>query len=219
MRTLLLINPNTTEAMTAEMARAAAGFLPAAVSIETRTAAFGFPVIASRASYAAGARAVLDAYARSSTPHDAIVIGCFGDPGLELLRAVAAPPVFGLAESSIREADSFGEPFAILTMGADWIEILNKRVRLAAVRAPFRGVFAGAGTGLDVRVRETSVFAELERLADKAVAAGASTLILGGGAFAGRTVRITANARVIDCMAATMRAALPAMAGLTETTR
>ena len=140
-------------------------------------------------------------------PHDAVVIGCFGDPGLEALRGIAKEPVFGLAESSIREADALGEPFAILTMGQAWVEILGERVALAAPRSRFVGVFAGNGTGLDVRRREEAVFAELARLADEAVAAGARTLILGGGAFAGLAARLRTDAHRIDCMEATMRAA------------
>ena len=70
-------------------------------------------------------------------------------------------------------------------MGAAWVEILNERVALASVGSPFVDKFAAEGTGLDVRQRKAAVFAELERLADEAVAAGARTLILGGGAFAG----------------------------------
>ncbi len=210
MRSLLLINPNATAAMTEQMAKAAARWLPEDVGVEARTAAFGFPVIASRASYAVAALAVLDAYERRGVAHDAVVIACFGDPGLEALREAAKEPVFGMAESSVREADALGEPFAIVTMGPAWVEILNERVALASLKSPFVGVFAAEGTGLDVRDREAAVFAELERLADEAVAAGASTLILGGGIFAGRKQRLKTDAQVIDCMEATMRAALAA---------
>jgi allantoin racemase len=82
-----------------------------------------------------------------------VAIGCFGDPGLEALRGAAREPVYGLAESSIREADALDVPFAILTMGKAWVEMLNERVALAAVQTPFVGVFAGEGTGLDVARR------------------------------------------------------------------
>ena len=98
-----------------------------------------------------------------------MVIGCFGDPGLEALRALARQPVLGLAEASIREADALGEPFAILTMGRAWVEILNERVALASVKTPFVGVFAAEGTGLDVSRREAAAVAELDRLAAAAV--------------------------------------------------
>jgi Asp/Glu/hydantoin racemase len=211
MRSLLLINPNTTVAMTEQMAAAAARLMPEGVALEALTAQSGAPVIASRASYALAAEAVLEVYARARGAYGAVVIGCFGDPGLEALRALAREPVLGLAESSIREADALGEPFAILTIGKAWVEMLSERVAVAAVKTPFVGVFAGEGTGLDVSRREEAVVAELNRHADAAVAAGARTLILGGAALTGMAERLSAEARLIDCVDATVRAALAAM--------
>jgi Asp/Glu/hydantoin racemase len=139
-----------------------------------------------------------------------VIVGCFGDPGLEALRRAAREPVFGLAESSIREADALGEPFAILTMGKAWVDMLNELMAMAAVRARFVGVFAGEGTGLDVSRQETSALGELDRLAREAVAAGARTLILGGAALTGMADRLKADARLIDCVEATIRSALAA---------
>lgn len=210
MRSILLINPNTTAAMTERMAAAATRCLPNGAAIEALTAASGPRVIASRASYEAGAQAVLETWARARGVYAAVIIGCFGDPGLEALRAAARLPVFGLAESSIRKADALGEPFGILTLGKAWVDMLNERVALAAVRTPFVGVFAGQGTGLDVSRREASVLAELDRLARTAVAAGCRTLILGGAALTGMADRLAADAHLIDCLEATMYSVLAA---------
>ncbi len=213
MRKLLLINPNTTVAMTERMAAAAARSLPDWVAIEALTATAGFPVIASPEAYEAAAVGMVALYERAGSAHDAVIIGCFGDPGLEALRAAARAPVFGLAESSIREADRLGEPFAILTMGGAWIDILNERVALAAPRTPFVGVFAAEGTGLDVGRQDRDVAGELERVASVAVAAGARTLILGGAAFAGTASRIAGAVRQVDCVKATLRHALTQIGG------
>lgn len=197
--------------MTEQMAAVAARCLPAGVTIATMTATVGVPVIASREAYATAASETVRMYERSDKPHEAVIIGCFGDPGLEALRGVARAPVLGLAESSILEADALGEPFAILTMGKAWVDILNERVALAAPRTRFVGVFAGEGTGLDVNRREAAVVEELNRLGRSAVADGARTLILGGAAFAGLTSRFGTNAHAIDCVEATIRAALTLM--------
>lgn len=211
MRTLLLINPNTTLAMTERMAAAAARSLPDGVAIEALTATAGVPVIASRQAYEVAASETLEIYRRANGAHAAVIIGCFGDPGLEALRASTRAPVLGLAESSILEADSLGEPFAILTMGKAWINILSERVALAAPRTPFVGVFAADGTGLDVARRKAEVVIELDRLAGAAVAAGAGTLILGGAALAGMANRLQTNVHCIDCVEATIRTALTVM--------
>jgi allantoin racemase len=217
MRTVLLINPNTTLAMTEQMAAVAARCVPENVAIETMTATVGLPVIASREAYTTAASETVRMYERNDGRHEVIVIGCFGDPGLQALRDATRASVLGLAESSIREADALGEPFAILTMGEAWVDILNERVALAAPRTRFLGVFAGEGTGLDVRRREASAVEALDRLGRKAVAAGARTLILGGGAFAGLTGRFGTNAHYIDCVEATIRAALTLMRNIKTT--
>ena len=65
MRSLLIINPNTTAAMTEQMAAAAARLLPEGIALEALTAERGAPVIASRESYAIAAEAVLETYARA----------------------------------------------------------------------------------------------------------------------------------------------------------
>lgn len=197
--------------MTERMAAVAGRHLSEGVAIEALTADFGVPVIASRESYEIGADAALATYRRARGAWSAVIIGCFGDPGLEALRREARVPVFGLAESSIRSADALGDPFAILTMGRAWIEILNERVRLASPRAPFVGVFASDGTGLDVARREEAIVGELERLARSAVAEGARTLILGGAALAGMASRLNVEARLIDCVQATAGAAQAAL--------
>jgi len=202
---LLLINPNTTEAMTQRIAAHARRFAPEGVEIETRTAAFGHPVIASRASYAIAAHAALAAY---TAGFDAVILACFGDPGLEALREAATEPVYGLAEAAFREADALGAPFGILTLGRPWIAMLEERVLLAGLRAPFLGVFAGEGTGLDAARDADAVAARVQGLADAAVAAGARTLILGGAALAGLAPRTPA--RLIDGIEAAM---LQAVAG------
>ena len=207
MRRLLIINPNTTEAMTERIADEARRFAPADVRIETRTATFGHPVIASRAAYAVAAHAALEAYANAGGGFDAVILGCFGDPGLEALRETASEPVHGLAEASFREADALGAPFAILTFGRAWIGMLEERVLLARVGAPFLGVFAGEGTGLDAARDAEAVVARLQGLADEAVRVGARTLILGGGALAGFGARLRSEARLVDGVEAAMRAA------------
>jgi Asp/Glu/hydantoin racemase len=197
--------------MTEQMAAVAARCLPSGITITTMTATAGSPVIACREAYEAAARETIKMVECSDTTYAAAIIGCFGDPGLEALRRISGAPVLGLAESSIREADALGEPFAILTMGKAWVNILNERVAVTAPRTRFVGVFAGEGTGLDVNRREAAVGEDMGRLGRAAVAAGARTLILGGAAFAGLTNRFGTDAHTIDCVEATIRAALTLM--------
>ena len=132
MRRLLLINPNTSASVDQLLLAHARSVAASDVHVHVRGARFGAPYIASEATFAVAEHAVLDAWAAALTPDaerfDAVVIGCFGDPGLFALRELSAVPVTGLAEASLQQAAALGR-FAIVTGGARWAPMLQ---RLAA---------------------------------------------------------------------------------------
>jgi allantoin racemase len=47
---------------------------------------------------------------------DAVIIGCFGDPGIEAARELASIPVIGPGESSLLLAASLGHRFSVVTI-------------------------------------------------------------------------------------------------------
>lgn len=216
---IVLLNPNTSVAMTEHIVREAGRHGWPGASLVPVTARFGGEVIASRASYAIAAHAALDAYAShvgsaaergehgtgragafagSVGGLDAIVLACFGDPGLEALRELAGVPVVGLLEASVAEAARAGGPFGIVTAGPAWVPMLDERIRSGPHAALSRGVFAIQTTGLDV-TRDPGGFVEvLQEAADAATAAGADTVILGGSALAGFGPRLSGKTRLID---------------------
>ena len=53
------------------------------------TGAFGPRYIASRVGYAIAGHAAVDAFANDTGPKDAVVLACFGDPGLAALKEIA----------------------------------------------------------------------------------------------------------------------------------
>jgi allantoin racemase len=73
---------------------------------------------------------------------DAVITGCFGDPGLDAARELVRIPVVGLGESSMLVAAMLGHRFSIITVmdGVVWpLRHLAVRVgvgeKLASVRA------------------------------------------------------------------------------------
>ena len=138
---ILLINPNTTESVTAlvaDHARAIAGDSATFVPVTGR---FGAGYISSRAAAAIAAHAALDALAAHVAGCDAVYLACFGDPGLAALREISPVPVIGMAEASCLQACNHGRRFAIVTGGALWGPMLTEFVawlglaeRLAAIR-------------------------------------------------------------------------------------
>ncbi len=196
---VLVINPNTTAAMTDRLVAEFRRHLPPGTMVEGVTAAFGHPVIATPASFAIAAEGARDAWLRHGGGVDAVILGCFGDPGLAALRAIAQVPVVGLAEAAFAAADV---PFAVLTSGPEWPAMLRAQIALRPNAGLCRGVWALEATGLDVSRDPAGFVAALDDLAAQARAAGAEALILGGAALAGFAPRLGTAARFIDCVAA-----------------
>lgn len=204
---LLLVNPNTTATMTQAMVAQIAAHLGDRARVQGVTAAFGHSVIASRVSYAIGAHAALDALARHGEPYDAVILGCFGDPGLEALREATAAPVVGLAEAAFHAADG---PFAVLTVGPSWRPMLLERLALHPAGERCREVLALDGTGLDFAGHPAHLVAALDAAAATLLARGAATIILGGAALAGLAPRLRTPARFVDCVLAAADQAMAA---------
>ncbi len=127
---ILLINPNTSTWVTDALVAQIDLVLGETSDIEltAATATLGASYIACEVSYALAAHALLDSFAAHYDRHDAVIVGCFGDPGTAALAQISPVPVIGMAEAAMHEASAAG-PFAIVTGGAAWQPILQ---RLAA---------------------------------------------------------------------------------------
>jgi Asp/Glu/hydantoin racemase len=188
---ILLINPNTTESVTAlvaDHARAIAGDTATFVPVTGR---FGARYISSRAAAAIAAHAALDALAEHVAGCDAVYLACFGDPGLAALREISPVPVVGMAEASCREACNRGRRFAVVTGGALWGPMLTEFVAWLGLAERLAAVRTIAPTG-DRIARDPD--AALVQLAAACTACatedGADAVILGGAALAGLAARI-----------------------------
>src|SRR3972149_1668697 len=98
---LLVINPNTTASITELVARHVRAAVGEDFEIVTATGGFGCAYIASEACYAVAGHAALECFAEHGEECDAVLLACFGDPGLFALREVSRAPVVGLAEASM----------------------------------------------------------------------------------------------------------------------
>lgn len=206
MKCIAVLNPNRTQAMTDAVLRQVRRHLPAGVTAIGVTDEHGPPVIASRATFALAAAA---APRFAAAEGDALLLACFGDPGLEALRAAAAPrPVAGLAEAAMAQAVAERRRFAIVTAGADWVTMLNERVADFGAASWLSGVYA-----LPVHGKQLVDDPEACRpaLRDAVLAAqrdGAQALILGGAAFAGLAHLVETELPLIDPTAAATAALL-----------
>lgn len=211
MTRILLINPNTSKEVTNLLMRTAPRFARADTQFVAMTAAFGPRYIASRMGVAVAAHAAVDAlaeYLRSSNANaEAMILGCFGDPGLTALHEIAPFPVVGMAEASVLAAAQLGARFAILTGGAPWIPMLEELVAAIGVTPRLAAVRAVPQTGAQIAADPDGSLAGLAAAANRCADEDrADVVILGGAALAGLAERLKDRVKVplIDSFAASV---------------
>lgn len=188
-RSILVLNPNTSASVTELLRRHVQAEAGAAAEVHAVTARFGAPYIADEASYAVAGHATLDAWAAAlaTLPRapDAVLVGCFGDPGLLGLREASVAPVSGLAEAAFVEAAPHGR-FAIVTGGARWAPMLQRLAYGLGFDPALAGIHTVAPTGAQLAADPEGARTLLARACREAAARfAADAVILGGAGLAG----------------------------------
>jgi Asp/Glu/hydantoin racemase len=187
---LLILNPNTTDAMTGKTVDRARAMLPD-VEIIAAGGRFGPRYIASRASFAIAAHAALDAYAANRQGVDAVLLACFGDPGLDALREVSPAPVIGLVEAAAEAAAQGGRRFSIVTGGVLWQSMLRESLATRGLAAQLASIRTVAPDGGTIARDPDGALRLLAEACDACVAEdGAQAVILGGVGLIGLAGRI-----------------------------
>jgi len=132
---------------------------------------------------------VVDRVIKAEQNHyDAVIIGCYCDPGLREARGVVDIPVIGLSEASMSVAKMIGGRFAVVTVWESYVPIMEKNIRLyglekgAITHRPVRyfnmdwskliGAIEGDGSDL---------LAEFQEQAISCIEDGADVIIAGCG--------------------------------------
>ena len=212
---ILVINPNSTEAVTAAIREAVAG-VPgaAAVRIDCMTLAEGPPGIETDLHVRQVVAPLVALVRREAPASAAIVDACFSDPGLSELKAATDRPVFGIGECAYRAAAGGGRRFGVISILAGaiprhrrYVDSLGLGDRLAGDLAVGLGVveLADAARAGD-RLKETG-----RRLRD---VHGAQALVLGCAGMADYCAGLEAalGIAVIEPSRAAVAAAVAAIA-------
>ncbi|CAG9176221.1 Hydantoin racemase [Cupriavidus laharis] len=207
---ILVLNPNTSEGITARLMAAATPVAAPGTELVPLTASRGVPYIATRAEAQIGGAIALEMLAEHQAGFDAAIIAAFGDPGLMGARELFDLPVVGMAEAAMLSACMLGRRFAIVTFAralGPWyeecVDMHGLHGRLAGIRM-LDGSFASVS---DVQEEKEAVLVEL---ANRAVAEDeADVVILAGAPLAGLAARVRDRipVPVVDQMAAAVKQA------------
>ncbi|MDH3734251.1 MAG: aspartate/glutamate racemase family protein [Gemmatimonadota bacterium] len=110
---------------------------------------------------------------------DAIIIGCFGDPGLAPARELVDIPVVGPGEAAGHIAAQLGLRFGILTVVHEVVPAIWRQMRQHGLDGAIADVRAVDVPVLELRERADEVLATLEAEASRAIGAGADAFVLG----------------------------------------
>lgn len=197
---LLLINPNTSESMTALVLGHARAALPADIQITAATARFGAPVIATEAAFAIAAHATLDAYAAKPGHWNAVLLACFGDPALHALREISPAPVVAFADAAMAaaaQAVGAGGRFAIVTGGARWEPMLTRLAAALGYADTLAGICTLAIDGGQIAANPDGALVALQAAVQQAVDRyAAQAVIIGGAGLAGLAARLQPHSPV-----------------------
>lgn len=152
---ILVVNPNTTASMTEKIGAAARRVASAGTEIVAVNSGSGPASIEGfydEAMSLAGLLAVI----RTSKDHDAVVIACFDDTGLDAARCLTDRPVIGIGEAAYHMASMISNKFSVVTTLARSVPALEQNLhrygliaRCARVRSSEVGVLELEHPGSD----------------------------------------------------------------------
>jgi Asp/Glu/hydantoin racemase len=213
---ILVVNSNTSPAVTDRIGAAARAVASPGTEIEAVSAPFGLPLIVTRADWLAAGPATLAALAARRGSYDAAVIACFGDPGLDAAKELIEVPVLGISEAGFHAASMLGRRFGVVSFTAALRPMFEECLAhhgLGARCAGFRMGPAFSGDPGKVAEERLDLLAAL--CAESAEQDGAEAIILAGGPLAGIAPLLQPRVAVplVDGTQAAVRLA-EAMAGL-----
>ena len=172
MTRITVINPNTSDELTATITKAAQVAAGAGVRVTGVHPAVGVPSVESHAEEAIAAVGVIEQVRAHQAETDAFVIACFGDTGVAAAREVATCPVVGMTEAALQTACLVAHRFVVITLPARTIAHSDRVVRALGLehRCTVTAVDVAVAELVDGSTHLLDAFAEAARAADRAEA-------------------------------------------------
>lgn len=215
MPVITVINPNTSDALTAGITAAAREVAPPGVDVVGVHPGRGVGSVESHAEEAWAALGVVEQVQRHDAGTDAFVVACFGDTGVDAAREVATGPVVGMTEAALQAACLVAHRFVIVTLPPRTVAHSERVVRALGLghRATVRAVDLGVAEIENGSAHLVAAFA--------GAAAGAEAVVLGCAGLADLVgpLRAATGVPVVEGVAAAVGAASSLLAQGLRTAR
>ncbi len=206
---ILVINPNTSDAMTDAIAQASRAVASPGTEIVAVHPSFGPLSIEGHCDEAWAAAGVAEqAHLARAWQPAATVIACFGDPGLSAARETLQGPVIGIAEAAFMAASTVAEGFSVVTTMTRTCGIAEHLVQRYGYEHQCRGVHGTDIAVLSLEDCPPDTVAQIETAAREALARDrSSAIVLGCAGMAPlcRTLSQKLGVPVIDGVAVAVK--------------
>lgn len=122
---------------------------------------------------------LLDALPQLEEEFDGVIVGCFGDPGLEAAREMVRIPVIGPGQAALHLASQLGDTFGILAVVKGTVPSNRRQVAAAGLSSRLSGIRAVDIPVLELRERREEAVEHLAVLGSRLLEEGAHVLVLG----------------------------------------
>jgi allantoin racemase len=208
MTQLLLINPNTTASMTATIGDAARAVAAPDTCVHVCQPTFGPASIEGHFDDAIAAAGVVEQVRLADPAPDAVVIACFGDPGLDAAREATDAPVLGIAEAAFHAAAMLATGFSVVTTLPRTCVIAERLLQRYGFERVCRGVHGTDIPVLALEAMTSDTLTQIEAACRHALAcdrSGAIVLGCAGMASLTRALQQRLQVPVIDGVAAAVK--------------
>jgi allantoin racemase len=206
---ILVINPNSTAAMTHSVASAARAAAAPGTEIVATNPTDTPPAIQGPEDGEACLPGLFRVFDRemASSAYDAVIIACFDDTGVPALKRRARVPVIGIGEASYHAAALAAPTFSVVTTLAISVPVLEANIRAMGFGAACAKVRASGVAVLALESDKDASRASVAAEAARAIAEdGCGAIVLGCAGMADLAAELAARFRlpVIDGVAASV---------------
>jgi allantoin racemase len=146
---------------------------------------------------ALGVAGMLEVVAAYPSSFDAVVVACFGDPGVEALRMLVRVPVIGIAAASFTQAAFISQRFALVTPAVGTPERYAAVTAVMGITRQFLGTYQTPLSVADFESTDPTVVDTLVFHAQQAVKDGAECLLFGCAGIADQIQEIAERVGVL----------------------
>lgn len=203
-RRLLVINPNSNPAVTAQIRRVADQALGPGILADVVSPGDSPRSIETPADRETAEARVLALIERTlDAGYDGYVLACFDDIAIAGAHRLTSVPIIGAVDASLALARTFAQRFAVVTTVDAAVPGIRRLLRLHGAAALCSVHAAGVGVAAASQF-DRATRARLAATIDAAVADGAEAIILGSGGLAGHAPELARgrSVRLIDSIAA-----------------